>query len=179
MKKFSCPRHPPRKSDRSPAAHIIHIYHFSFFIEKAERHGIARHLAACAFASLWVPACARPLPLQRAAPLRVSSFARTRPQRSWLRHRQAPGRVHICVAVRAPARTPHPAAARGPAEGYFTRANSSAAVPGAYSSQSGVPGFALPLPSAASPGNAFAPLSATVLGSGHAGKYPEICISVK
>ena len=121
---------------------------------------------------------ARPLPLQRAAPLRVSLFARTRPRRSQLRHRQEPGRVRIRVAVRAPARAPPPAAARGPAEGYFTRANLSAAVPGAHPPQSGAPGFALSHLSAASPGHAFTPLSATGLGFGQAGNPPGICINL-
>jgi len=130
---------------------------------------------ACAFASPCVPPRARPLPLLRQAPLRVISFARTRPRRSRLLHRQTTARVRICVAGRAPLRALPPAAARGPAEGYFTRASPSTEVPGAYPSQSGVPGLALSHLSTASPGRAFAPLSATGLGFGKAGAAPEAC----
>src|SRR6266581_3823027 len=109
----------------------IVIYRTCSFLKIDEIRGIARHPAACAFASPCVP--------PRASP---------------------------------------PAAARGPAEGYFTRANSSAAVPGAHPPQSGAPGFALSHLSAASPGHAFAPLSATGLGFGQAGKSPGICINL-
>ena len=95
------------------------------------------------------------------------------------RHRQAPGRVRICVAVRAPPRAPPPAAVRGPAEGYFTRANSSAAAPGCVF----LPKRCVRVCTFASfhciARARVCPLSATVVGSGHAGKYPEICISVK
>ena len=53
-----------------------------FFIEKVEGPGIARHpSAACASAPLCFPPPARPLPLQRLAPLRVHSLARTHPRR--------------------------------------------------------------------------------------------------
>ena len=107
---------------------------------------------------------ARPLPLQRAAPLRLILFARVRSRRSQLPHRQIPGRVRIRVAVRAPPCAPPPAAPRDPAEGYFTRASPSAAVPGAHPSQSGAPGLAFSRFSAESPGRAFALLSATGLG---------------
>src|SRR5260221_9416098 len=109
-----------------------------------------------------------------ATPFRVNSFARTRPRRSRLQQHQEPDRVHIRIAVRAPARAPPPAAARGPAEGYFIRANASAAVPGTHPSQSGAPRFALSRVSAAFPGHAFVPLSATGLGSGQAGESPPI-----
>ena len=47
-------------------------------------------------------------------------------------YRQKPGRVCICVTVRAPLRTSHPTVARGPAKGYFTCTNPSAAVPVTY-----------------------------------------------
>jgi len=110
------------------------------------------------------PPYARPLPLQRATLLRVISFARTRPQRSWLLRRQAPGRVRIRIAVHGPARTPPPAAARNPAEGSFTGASPSVGVPGGRRSQSGVPGLPFSRFSAESPGRVFAPLSATGLG---------------
>jgi len=110
-------------------SHMLLFTNNDIYIEKAEQHGIARHPAAWAFASLCMPTHTRPLLLQHAAPLRVSSFMRTCPQRSQLRHRQAPGRMHICITVRAPPHAPPPAAARGPAEGYFTCANSSAAAP--------------------------------------------------
>ncbi len=89
------------------------------------------------------------------------------------RHRQAPGCVRIRVAVRAPLRASPPAAAAGPAEGYFTRANPSAAVPVPHSPPSGAPGLAFSRLSAPSPGRAFAPLSATGLGFGQAGTTPE------
>jgi hypothetical protein len=85
--------------------------------------------------------------------LRIISFARTHPRPSRLPHCQAPGHVHIRITVRA--------SARGPADGYFTRADTSAAVLGAYSSKSGVPGCV------------FAPLSATGLGFGNVGTTPE------
>ena len=134
--------------------------------------------AACAFTSLCVPPRTRPLPLQCTTPMRVISFVRTHPRRSWLQHHQEPDRVRIRIAVRAPARVPPPAAARGPAEGYFIHANASTAVPGTHPSQSGAPGFALSRVSAAFPGHAFAPLSATGLGSGQAGTSPEICITL-
>ena len=127
----------------------------------------------CGFASLCVSPCARPLPLQRAALLRVILFARTRPRCSRLPRHQTPGRVRIRVAVCARTHVPPPAAARDPAEGYFTRASPSAAVPGAHPSQSGAPGLAFSRFSAESPGRAFVPLSATGLGFGKAGTAPE------
>src|SRR5258707_13791487 len=115
--------------------------------------------------------------MARATQMRVISFARTRPRRSRLQHHQEPDRVRIRIAVRAPARAPPPAAARGPAEGYFIRANASAAVPGTHPSQSGAPGFALSRVSAAFPGHAFVPHSATGLGSGQSGEIPAILFS--
>src|SRR5260221_548806 len=130
---------------------------------------------ACRFASLCVPPCPHPLPLLREAPLRVISFTQTRLRRSQLPHRQTPTRVCICVAGRAPLCTPPSTAARGPTEGYFTCASPSTEVPGAYPSQSGAPGLALSRLSTASPGRAFAPLSATGLGFGKAGAAPEAC----
>jgi len=80
--------------------------------------------------------------------------------------------MRIRVAVRAPPRAPPPAAARSPAEGYFTCANPSATIPGARPSKSGAPGLTLSRLSAASPRCTFAPLSATGLGSGEAGTAP-------
>jgi len=71
-----------------------------------------------------------------------------------------------------PPRASPPAAARRPTEGYFTRASTSAAVPGAQPSQSGAPGLAFSRFFAESPGCAFAPLSATGLGFGKAGTAP-------
>src|SRR5260221_12248774 len=81
--------------------------------------------------------------------------------------------VRIRVAVRAPRCASPPAAAAGPAEGYFTRANLSAAVLVAHSPPSGAPGLVFLHLSAPSPGHAFAPLSATGLGFGQAGTTPE------
>jgi len=74
--------------------------------------------------------------------------------------------------MRPPARAPPPAAARSPAEGYFTRMNQSAAVLGAHPSQSGAAGLALSRLSAESPRCAFAPLSATGLGIRKSGGQP-------
>ena len=102
------------------------------FIEKTEQRSIARHPAACAFASLCVPPRTRPLSLHRAAPLRVIPFARTHLRQSRLPHPQEPGCVHIRIAVHAPVHASPPAAARSPHEGYFTCANPSAAVPVAH-----------------------------------------------
>ena len=187
---FSCP--PARPDDRPISCRGSHLFLKTntcisrvFQIrgmKRAGHRGGWQERTACAFASPCVPPRARPLPLLRQAPLRVISFARTRPRRSRLPHRQTPARVRICVAGRAPrARAPSrcsappPAAARGPAEGYFTRASPSTEVPGAYPSQSGAPGLALSRLSAASPGRAFAPLSATGLGFGKAGAAPEAC----
>jgi len=143
-------------------------------MEKTERHGITRHPAACTFASLCVPPRACSLLLHRAALLRVISFVRACPRWSRLPHRQEPGHMRIHVAVRASTHASPPAAARGPAEGYFTRANPSAAVPVAHLPPSGAPRLVLSCLSAASPGRTFAPLSATGLGFGQAGTTPEI-----
>jgi hypothetical protein len=126
--------------------------------------------------SLCMPACMRPLPLQRTSPLRVNSFVQTRPQRSRLRHRKAPSRIRIRIAVHVSPRASPPAAVTGPAEGYFTCTNLSAAVLAAHSPPSGALGFAFSQFSAASPGHAFAPLSTTGLWLGRAGTSPEICI---
>jgi len=74
-----------------------------------------------------------------------------------------------CAAALAPARTTPSAAVAGSAEGSFTRANRSTAVPLAYPPSSVVPGLASsPFP-AALQGHAFAPLSATVPRFAYAG----------
>ena len=116
------------------------------------------------------------VPFRRTCINDISGNCRTCMEGGTARHRQAPSCVRIRVAVRARARAPPPAAARGPGEGYLTRANPFAAVPGAYPSQSGAPGFAFSRFSAASPGHAFAPLSATGLVPGQVGKSPEIYV---
>jgi len=77
------------------------------------------------------------------------------------------------VAVLAPARASPSAAATGPAAHLFTRGNPSAAIPLAYPSSSAVRADAFSHLSAAGPGRAFAPLSATGLGFGQAGTAPE------
>jgi hypothetical protein len=94
------------------------------FIEKAERCGITRHPAACAFASPCVP--------PRASP---------------------------------------PAAAAGPAEGYFARANPSAVIPAAHPPPSGALGAAFVHFPAASPGSAFPPPPAPGLGFRYVGVF--------
>ena len=89
---------------------------------------------------------------------------RAHPQRSRLQHRQTPGRARNRIAMRARARTPPPAAADGPIEGYFAGANPSAVIPATRRPLSDVRGRAFLRHSAASPGPAFAPLSITGLG---------------
>ena len=91
-------------------------------------------------------------------------------------HPQAPGCTLIRIAVRAcacvsPLGTP--TAADGPAEGYFVCANLSAAVPVAHWPPSGACGPTFSRLSAALPGPAFAPLSATSLGFLRGGKIPR------
>ena len=168
-----------RPDDRPASAANCYPSHVRLFkfIEKMERHGIARHLAACAFALLCVPPRARPLLLHRAAPLRVIPFTQTRPRQSRLLHCQEPGRVHIHVTVCAPPRASYPAAAHGPAKGYFTCANPSAVVPVTHPPPSSAPRLAFSRLSATSPRRTFAPLSATGLMFRQAGISPEIYVS--
>ena len=78
----------------------------------------------------------------------------------------------LCV----PARVPPPAVVCSPGEGYLTCANPSAAVPGAYPSQSGAPGFTFLHFSTTLPGHTFAPLSTTGLVPGQVGKSPKIYV---
>jgi len=143
-------------------------------MEKTEQHGITRHLAACTFASLYVPPCVRSLLLHCTALLRVISFARACLQWFWLPHRQEPGRVYIHIAVHASVHASPPAAARSPAEVISLAQThlwwSQLHIP----SPSGAPRLALSCLSTASPGRAFAPLSATGLGFGQAETTPKI-----
>ena len=90
-------------------------------------------------------------------------------------HSQAPSCTLIHVAVRARAHASPlgtPAAADGPAEGYFVCANPSAAVLVAHWPPSGAHGPAFSCLSTTLPGPAFAPLSATGLGFLRGGKIP-------
>jgi len=74
-----------------------------------------------------------------------------------------------CATVLAPARATPSAAAAGSAEGSFTRANQSTAVPLGYPPSSVVPGLAFSRFPATLQGHAFAPLSAAVPVFAYAG----------
>ena len=88
---------------------------------------------------------------------------------------ESPGtwmRVHSCPLGVPPRASPPPAVA-GPTEGYFICVNPSAAFPVAHPPKSSMCGLAFSHLSTASPGYAFAPLSATGQGFGQAGRTPE------
>ena len=163
-------------TDDRPASaancYLSHVRLFKF-IEKTERRGIARHPAACAFASLCVPPRARPLSLHRAALLRVIPFAQACPRQSRLPHRQEPSHVRIRIAVHAPARASHPAAACGPAEGYFTCANPSTAVPVTHPPQAVRPGSHFCVFPPHHPGARLRPFPLPVLCSDRRGHPPR------
>ena len=109
----------------------LHVRLFKF-IEKTERHSIARHPAACVFALLYVPPHVSSLATPR-GPAEGYSI-RTNPSMT------VPVATSPRTRLRAhlrrcacPPHTSHPAAAHGPAKGYFTCANPSTVVPVTHS----------------------------------------------